>query len=550
MEDIQSDEKQRPDYLSQIMSLCTTLSGEAIDAAESKAKANQFDIDRGEIPFTEVGINLISARETLEDSIKKQKLAQLPITVQKELLSNLQSVSKALQGIMNNADEIVNLGNAVEVLNTSIWKYGLHNLSDQVLGYETKLNQLKQQNIRAKSLLTILENGRVMFERLTKLAQNAENATEQISKLRLMAEQEASSTSASRQQAQDELTKVNTSTASAAQAEAQIAQYSSTIKTAVSEIDPLQASIKGFFNEIDAHRRQMAASTDNTSKFLNESSASINNTLSEINSTLTTEIQTNRKAIAELVDQFNVTELELIKKAAASEIKSEQEKHSAFMSIAEEKLTVLETNLKVRSEETIGKNYDDTKNLVAELANLKESVKEQLEQATSFGQFGAFQSRQNTISRGKYLWVMSIGILVACVITLTYYIALQAQQGDLHSAAFWIKLSMNLPLGFLITFCTIQYNRERRLEEEYAFKASVSVSLTPYRELIYSILEKDSVLKDGSYTSFVVDSVKNIFTSPTEKIFDSSKSIEGIPQKALKEAAELLGIAVKAAGGK
>lgn len=109
---------------------------------------------------------------------------------------------------------------------------------------------------------------------------------------------------------------------------------------------------------------------------------------------------------------------------------------------------------------------------------------------------------------------------------------------------------MNLPLGFLITFCTIQYNRERRLEEEYAFKASISISLTPYRELIYSILEKEGAIKDGTYTGFVVESVKNIFTSPTEKIFDHSKGIHGIQEKALKSAAELIGIVAKAATGK
>ena len=126
-------------------------------------------------------------------------------------------------------------------------------------------------------------------------------------------------------------------------------------------------------------------------------------------------------------------------------------------------------------------------------------------------------------------------------------IAQHARQGDLHSAAFWIKLSMNVPLGFLISFCTIQYNRERRLEEEYAFKASISVSLTPYRDLIYQILEKDDAIKDGSYTAFVIDSVRNIFSSPTAKIFDSPKRFEGVSEKSLKAAAELIGTAVKAA---
>ncbi|MGB8480726.1 MAG: hypothetical protein WCE63_18120 [Acidobacteriaceae bacterium] len=233
--------------------------------------------------------------------------------------------------------------------------------------------------------------------------------------------------------------------------------------------------------------------------------------------------------------------------AAAVQLTAEQKEHLAFIAKAEQKLVDLEAGLKTRSEETIEENYKETTKHVEELARLKESVKEQVAQATGLGQFGAFQSRQNKISEGKRVWVAGIGGLVLIVVVLTYFIALHAQQGDLHSAAFWIKLSMNIPLGFLISFCTIQYNRERRLEEEYAFKASISVSLNPYRELIYSILEKDGALKDGSYTSFVVDSVRNVFTSPTEKIFDSPKKFEGISEKSLKASAELIGTAVKAA---
>jgi hypothetical protein len=368
------------------------------------------------------------------------------------------------------------------------------------------------------------------------------------------------------------MTKATTSAAAAAQAEAQVAQYSSATKTAAADITPLEGSIKGFFGEIDAHRRQMAASTDEISKFLTDSNASVVKMVSESSAkisseierwnaaakstsdaqalTLTTAIESNRTTFVELTAGFNKKQSEQVKSAtdaAAAQLAIEQQEHLASATKAEEKLADIESAAKARSEETIEKNYVDTKKLVEELARLKESVKEQVAQATGLGQFGAFQSRQNKISKGKYFWVVSIGVLALAVVVLTFFIALHAQQGDLHSPAFWIKLSMNVPLGFLITFCTLQYNRERRLEEEYAFKASISVSLNPYRELIYSILEKEGALKDGSYTAFVVDSVRNVFTSPTEKIFDSPKKFDGISEKSLKATAELVGTAVKAA---
>ena len=571
MDDAASANQQRPNYLAEILSLCTTFTSEAIDAAGGRAKVNGFNVDRGEITFTEVAINLTQARETLVDAIQKQKLIQLPITVQKELLANLQSIEKALQGLMSNSDQIENLGVAVEVLNTSIWKYGLHNLSDQVLGYQTKLNQLKQQDVRAKNLLSTLEDGRATSERLSELAKVAEAAVEQIGKARLLVEQDASVAAVSRQQVQDEVAKATASTAAAALSESQAAQHSASAKASSAEIAPLEASIRSFFGEIDQHRRQMASAVDEASKSLTESNAAVAKSVSESAAKITAEIdklnaaakgasdmqalalstglEANRTAFAELVAGFTKADAERAKEssaASAAQLEKHKQENSVFLSTSEKTMAELVDSLQLRSDETIGKNQERTGKIVDELAVLKESVKEQVAQATGLGQFGAFQSRQNKISVGKYFWVAAVALLALCVVCLTYWIAVNAGQSNLHSAAFWIKLSMNIPLGFLITFCTIQYNRERRLEEEYAFKASISISLTPYRDLIYSILEKEGALKDGSYTSFVVDSVRNVFASPTERIFDSAKSVKGIPEKLLKEMAELVGTIVKA----
>jgi hypothetical protein len=550
----------RSDYLAEILSLCSTLSAEAVEAVENKAKANQFNLNRGEISFAEISINLQSARDVLADAIGNRKLIQLPITVQKDLLANLQAVTKAIQGIMNNSDEILNLDSAVEALNTSIWKYGLHNLSDQVLGYQAKLNQLKQEEVRAKRLLEVLETGTQTAERLDTLSKQADAATDQIARLRLSAEESSSALAVSRQQFTEELAKASASAAGAAQSETQAAQSGAAVKTAAAEIAPLEASIKGFFSEIDNHRRQMATFTDEASKFITESNGRITAEIERWNSTaksasdtqaqsLANGLELVRKSYEELAAGIKTSEAERLKQASdasAIQLKRQAEEHISILSASEKRLSELESALKQRSEETVEKNQSETHKLIDELAILKESIKEQLIQATGYGQFGAFQARQNTVARTKYVWVGAIGLLAIAVVVLTAYIAFHAQQNDLHSAAFWIKLSMNVPLGFLITFCTIQYNRERRLEEEYAFKASISVSLTPYRDMIYSIIEKEGLPKDGTFTKFVIEAVRSVFSSPTERVFDSSKGIENIPEKALKSAAELIGTVVKA----
>jgi hypothetical protein len=126
------------------------------------------------------------------------------------------------------------------------------------------------------------------------------------------------------------------------------------------------------------------------------------------------------------------------------------------------------------------------------------------------------------------------------------WIAYEAKFYSARDFAFWKKLSLTIPLGYAIAFCTSRYAPERRLEEEYAFKASISVSLNPYRDLVHSILEKDGTIDQSKYDEFVIESVKGVFASPTDKVFEGEKK-EGLPYKTLKQVAELTGIAAKAA---
>jgi hypothetical protein len=213
---------------------------------------------------------------------------------------------------------------------------------------------------------------------------------------------------------------------------------------------------------------------------------------------------------------------------------------------SQEKLKEVQENLATRSDETIEANQKKTAELVTELAKLKDQIREQIQQATGFQLFGAFQARQNEIAKSKNIWVYAIAALVAISAGVTIWIAHEAQFYNVNNFAFWVKLSLTVPLGFAITFCTVQYGRERRLEEEYAFKSSISVSLNPYRDLVHSILEKDGQVDQSKYTEFVISSVTNVFTPPTDKVFDSDKK-SGFTKKTFEQTAEIIGTAVKAA---
>jgi hypothetical protein len=112
-------------------------------------------------------------------------------------------------------------------------------------------------------------------------------------------------------------------------------------------------------------------------------------------------------------------------------------------------------------------------------------------------------------------------------------------------AVFYMKLSFSLPMVFAIVFCTVQYSRERRLEEEYAFKANISISLVPYQELVDKLVDRSQAGEREKYTAFIIDSVTKVFTSPTDKIFDTHDKKPVLSDKTVKQIAALIKPIVK-----
>jgi len=583
----------KDDFLSRIWSICTTLTEEATAVASAKAKELGFDPNRGLVPLPESFINLSSARSIIEDAIEKQKLVQLPITVQKELLVNLESIAKSLQGLASGIDEVVNLTTAIEALNTAIWKYGLHNLSDQVLGYQKKLNQLKNQELQISKVVTLLEGASAAIEKANAAAGETEQQRNSAVALLDQVKQTAASSASLLEQVKDASTKAGVFFATIQQNEKQSGEFTAAIRTANNELLALDSSVRKFYGEVDEYRRKITQTSDDASKLItaseaavkrltDDTSAATEETIATLRADSKTAIEELKAAIDEAVeasDASSKTAVDTLTAKIDAKLEQDEESFSNLTSTtranittsqtaadgllsealkelntsssdliteSQKKLSELEQKLATRSEETIEANHRKIEELIADLAKLKDQIREQIQQATGFQLFGAFQSRQNEIAKSKNIWVYAIGALVVISAGVTIWIAHEAQFYSANNFAFWVKLSLTVPLGFAITFCTVQYGRERRLEEEYAFKSSVSVSLNPYRDLVHSILEKDGQVDQSKYTDFVIGSVTNVFTPPTDKVFDGEKK-SGFTEKTFKQTAEIIGTAVKAA---
>jgi|SRR5579862_770581 len=560
----------KTDLISEIWSLLTTFSDEAMAAASRKCAELNLDPDRGVVSLQESFINLSSARGLLVDAIEKRKLVQLPITVQREMLTNLQAISRSLQGLVEGVDDVVNLTSSIEALNTAIWKYGLHNLSDQVLGYQAKLNQVKQLEVQLTKGVNELMAAQRAADSASSSAKEIEEKKAAVTTVFDQVKQVSEMATELLKQIQETGNRVAAAHAAVQQQEKQGGELTSGIRTANNELLSLDTSIRKFYGEVEEYRKKINQTAEDAAGLIRIGQADLKKLTDDVNGAANIaldSVRTTEKTVTEELTRKLEAHVNDARASIASLTTGTKDSLTAFETDVRAKLSaVLESvdsscskllgdtkgvvnqlvgDQKLRSAETIEANQAKTNELIGELAKLKNQIKDQIQQATGFQLFGAFQSRQNEIANSKSFWVWAIAVLVLISAGVTIWIAHEAQYYSVNSFAFWVKLSLTVPLGFALTFCTVQYSRERRLEEEYAFKSSISVSLNPYRDLIRSIVDSAGAGEQGKYTDFVIDSVRNVFTPPTERVFENEKR-GGLTGKTLKQAAEIIGTAVKA----
>jgi hypothetical protein len=432
--------------MDKILEILTTITEESQNAALTKCRELNLDPNRGVVSLDESFINLNSARSLLMDAVEKRKLIQLPITVQKNFLSYLQAIQKHQLGLISGTDEVVNLAAAIEQLNTAIWQYGFHNLSDEVLGYQKKLNQLKELDLESKKLKRELNAGLKVKEGIDQVLLEANKNKEALQKQIIAAQESANKTASELVRTTEISQKASALLATIQQNEITSTQQLAAIKTSNAEISVLEKKIKEFYGEVDKYREILSTSAD-------------------------------------------------------------------------------------ESKNTIQSNNTATEQLISRLKELENQIRKQIEKATGYSLFHSFQTRQEALKISKRYWVWALIFMVAVSISLSAYVMKSTTGIDV---AFFMKLSMSLPLIYAIAFCTIQYSRERKLEEEYAFKSNISISLVPYQELVEKLVSKEHQDERQKYATFIIDSITNVFTSPTDKVFDHGEKQQGFDAKTIK----------------
>lgn len=191
--------------------------------------------------------------------------------------------------------------------------------------------------------------------------------------------------------------------------------------------------------------------------------------------------------------------------------------------------------LSEQSTKLVSEYSKSTSDIVDKNKTLQSEIIEHLRKAISGSLFSAFAVRSQRLGLTKWGWTL---ILVGCVIAGAWLtVTIAHDLSGKPDKAFFVKLSAMLPILFLLGFSAKQYTNERRTEEEYAFKSSISISLEPYRELLDRI-SKDQGAEAAAYVKKLIE---EIFDNPVKRIYPHKNKLDVESEDKIFNITDLIG---------
>lgn len=244
------------------------------------------------------------------------------------------------------------------------------------------------------------------------------------------------------------------------------------------------------------------------------------------------------------VAKANKEELDTIHtniKSLTPEITSNAEKIKTTVANSQKELDGLFDeidNLKSDASVIIKSNENDTSSLLERLQEIEKDITAKLESATGISLFHSFENRKGNIVSSKWVWFW-----LSIVCSLALCVGGPAIFYKFKDFALYIRVGLVFPLFYILGFSTKQYANERRLEEVYALKSNISLSLKAYQEVIKEMMIDKTLDIDvkKECVDFMVESIRNIFSSPLKeekKEVDKEVSV-------LKESTDILSDTLK-----
>jgi hypothetical protein len=118
------------------------------------------------------------------------------------------------------------------------------------------------------------------------------------------------------------------------------------------------------------------------------------------------------------------------------------------------------------------------------------------------------------------LWAIAAFLSIIGLIASAIWIYSDLVKPEVDVSIYFAKFSLLIPMSVAVGFTSFNFNRERKLLEEYAFKATVGLALNSYHDILKNECPESEISK---VTDFMVETMANIFSSPLENIAKQPK---------------------------
>ncbi|MBK8855717.1 MAG: hypothetical protein IPN10_16835 [Saprospiraceae bacterium] len=186
-------------------------------------------------------------------------------------------------------------------------------------------------------------------------------------------------------------------------------------------------------------------------------------------------------------------------------------------------------------------NMDKTKGDLTFIESKKKEI-ETLTGMAADGSLGSkFNQRKIDLTTSVNYWTLAV-IIVTILAAGWIYIVFVVLNAGLSNE--WINLLVNViktsPAFILVGFVFSRYSKERTLQEEYAFKSAIAMTLTAYSQM----LEAEDSDENISRQQMLLRSIEMIYTQP--RLYnEKTESLSLNVVKQLKETVDTLTESVK-----
>ncbi len=166
-------------------------------------------------------------------------------------------------------------------------------------------------------------------------------------------------------------------------------------------------------------------------------------------------------------------------------------------------------------EEKLVKDEEATNNLIKQNEELEIKVINLISSAVGGALGKTFGERKTELNKSETFWKKATFVAIIFLFGAASLVYYELSIGLGETTVVMSKIVLLIPASAAVWFTASNYNRERKLLEEYAFKSSISLSLDSYRKVLN---EESSNVEKDKISEFLINSMEKIYSSPLENI--------------------------------